>query len=111
MLLMPSRYEPGGQTQLHALRYGTIPIVRETGGLADTVQNYDAKSESGTGFVFKKFEPGDMVKSLERAIKVFLDKKRWAKLMKNAMMQDYSWEAAAEKYTKLYARLSARGRK
>jgi starch synthase len=111
MLLMPSRCEPGGQTQLHALRYGTIPIVRETGGLADTVQNYDAKSESGTGFVFKKFEPGDMVKSLERAIKVFLDKKRWAKLMKNAMMQDYSWEAAAEKYTKLYARLAAPGRK
>jgi starch synthase len=111
MLLMPSRYEPCGVTQLHALRYGTIPIVHETGGLADTVQNYEAKSETGTGFVFKKFEPDDMVKTLERAIKIFLDKKRWKKLMKNAMKPDYSWEVTAEKYTKLYARLEAQTRK
>jgi len=111
MLLMPSRCEPSGLTQLHALRYGTIPIVHATGGLAETVQNYDAKAESGTGFVFKKFESEDMIKTIERAIKTFRDKKRWQKLMKNAMKQDYSWKIAAEKYTKLYTRLAAKGRK
>ena len=111
MLLMPSRYEPCGLSQLHALRYGTIPLVHGAGGLAETVQNYEARAENGTGFVFKKFEPEEMVKTVERAIKTFHDKKRWQKLMKNAMKEDFSWEAAAEKYTKLYARLMARGRK
>ncbi|MDZ7291245.1 MAG: glycogen synthase GlgA [candidate division KSB1 bacterium] len=111
MFLMPSRYEPCGLSQLYALRYGTIPIVHATGSLAETVQNYDAKTETGTGFVFKRYEPEDMVKTIERAIKVFQDQKRWLKLMKNAMKQDFSWKTAAEKYTKLYARLVARSRK
>ncbi len=111
MLLKPSRYEPCGVGQFQAMRYGTIPIVHAAGGLAETVQNYDPRAESGSGFVFKKYEADDMVKTIERAIKVFQDKKRWAKLMKNAMKQDYSWEAAAEKYTKLYAKLVARSKR
>jgi starch synthase len=110
MLLMPSRYEPGGLSQIQAMRYGTIPIVRATGGLADTLQNYDPRNESGTGFVFKKFEPEEMLKTLERAVKTFHDKKRWTKLMKDAMKQDFSWKVTAEKYAKLYARLAARGK-
>ncbi|MCI0696968.1 glycogen synthase GlgA [candidate division KSB1 bacterium] len=108
MLLKPSRYEPCGLGQIQAMRYGNIPIVHAAGGLAETVQNYDPRTENGSGFVFKKYDADDMLKAIERAIKVFQDKKRWAKLMKNAMKQDYSWEAAAEKYTKLYARLVAR---
>ena len=111
MLLMPSRYEPGSLDQIHAMRYGTIPIVHAAGGLAETVQNYDPRTETGSGFVFKKYDADDMLKTVERAIKVFQDKKCWAKLIKNAMKQDYSWEAAAEKYTKLYARLVARSKR
>jgi starch synthase len=108
MLLKPSRYEPCGLGQIQAMRYGTIPIVHAAGGLAETVQNYDPRTENGSGFVFKKYGADDMLKAIERAIKVFQDKKRWTRLMKNAMKQDYSWEAAAEKYTKLYSRLVAR---
>jgi starch synthase len=108
MLLKPSRYEPNGVGQIHAMRYGTIPIVHAAGGLAETVQNYDPRAETGTGFVFKKYDADDMLKTVERAIKGFQDKKRWIKLAKNAMKQDYSWEATAEKYTKLYSRLVAR---
>jgi starch synthase len=111
MLLMPSRYEPGGLGQLHALRYGVIPIVHATGGLVDTVQNYDPRNETGTGFVFKKFDSDEMLKALERAVKTFQDKKRWTKLMKEALKQDFSWKVTAEKYTKLYARLAAQARK
>jgi starch synthase len=111
MLLMPSRYEPCGLGQIHAMRYGTIPIVHAAGGLTETVQNYDPRTEAGSGFVFKKHDADDMLKTIERAVKVFQDKKRWAKLIKNAMKQNYSWEAAAEKYTKLYARLVARSKK
>lgn len=111
MLLKPSRYEPCGLGQIQAMRYGTIPIVHAAGGLAETVQNYDPRAETGSGFVFKKYDADDMLKAIERAVKVFQDQKRWAKLLKNAMKQDYSWEAAAEKYTKLYAKLVARTRK
>jgi starch synthase len=111
MFLMPARYESCGLNQIYAMRYGTIPIVRATGGLAETVQNYDLKTENATGFVFKKYEPEEMLKAIERAIKVFHDKKRWSKLMKTAMKQNFSWEVAAEKYVKLYARLASRSRK
>jgi starch synthase len=111
MLLIPPRHEPGGGAELQALRYGTIPIGHAVGGFAETVQNYETRVENGTGFVFKKYAAEEMVKAVERAVKVFHDKKRWLKLMKNAMKQNYSWEATAEKYTKLYARLAAHARK
>ncbi len=111
MLLMPSHDEPGGVTQLQAQRYGTIPLVYAAGSLAETVQNYDTKTESGTGFVFKKYTSEELVKTLERAIKLFQDKKRWVKLMKSAMKQDFSLKATAEQYTKMFTRLAARTKK
>lgn len=111
MLLLPARDEPGSVTQLQALRYGTVPLVYSAGTLAETVQNYDSKTESGTGFVFKKYAADELVKTLERALKVFQDKKRWTKLMKSAMKQDFSLQATAEQYTKLFSRLVGRGKK
>ncbi len=111
MLLLPARDEPGSVTQLQALRYGTVPLVYSAGTLAETVQNYDSKTESGTGFVFKKYAADELVKTLERALKVFQDKKRWIKLMKSAMKQDFSLQATAEQYTKLFSRLVGRGKK
>jgi starch synthase len=111
MLLIPPHHKPGGGTELQALRYGTIPIGHGAGGFAEAVQNYETRAENGTGFVFKKYAAEEMVKVVERAVKVFHDKKRWLKLMKNAMKQNYSWEATAEKYTKLYARLTTRTRR
>lgn len=111
MLLVPSRHEPCGSHQIYAMRYGTIPIVHATGGLADTVANYEQRTENGTGFVFKKYEAEDMLKALERAVKLFRDKKRWAKLAKNAMKQNFSWEVSAEKYLKLYTRAVTKAKK
>jgi len=111
MLLLPSPHEPCGVAQLQALRYGTLPIVAAAGGLAETVQNYETRTENGTGFVFKKYEADELVKTIERALKVFHDQKRWLKLMKNAMKQDFSWKVAADKYGKLYARLAAKVKK
>lgn len=105
MFLMPSRYEPCGLNQMYSLVYGTIPIVRETGGLADTVQKYNEKTGEGTGFVFKKYEPGDLVAEVKRAIKVYDNKDSWLKLMKTAMKQDFSWNSSAKKYVDLYRKI------
>ena len=75
MFLMPSKYEPCGLNQMYSLVYGTVPIVRETGGLADTVIRFNDKTEEGTGFVFKKYDAEEMIKEIKRAVKVFEDKK------------------------------------
>jgi starch synthase len=108
LFLMPSRHEPGSLHQIYAMRYGTVPIVHAPGGLVDTVQNYDSRTESGTGFVFKKYEPEELLKAVERAIKVFHDTRRWTRLIKAVMRQDFSWQAAAAKFVKLYTRQVAR---
>ncbi|MCR4418417.1 MAG: glycogen synthase GlgA [Ignavibacteria bacterium] len=105
MYLMPSKYEPCGLTQLYALKYGTIPIVRYTGGLADTIVRLNGNFDEGTGFVFKKYEVEDMMKEIKRALKLYQDKESWVKLMKNAMSQDFSWHASAKKYVELYKKL------
>jgi starch synthase len=102
MYLMPSRYEPCGLNQLYSLKYGTVPIVRETGGLADTIQNYDPEKEEGTGFVFKNYDPDELLKVIKRALKVYQDKKKWKKLMLSGMQKDFSWEISAKKYIQLY---------
>lgn len=102
IFLMPSLVEPCGLNQMYSLAYGTVPIVRETGGLADTVIRYDEKSEEGTGFVFKKYEKDAMLKEINRALKLFEDKKKWAKIMRNGMKMDFSWNASAKKYVDLY---------
>ncbi len=105
MLLMPSKYEPCGLNQMYSLNYGTVPIVHETGGLADTVKNYDEAKVTGNGFVFSKFNAKELVKTIKYAIKIY-DKKSedWLKLMSNGMKMNFSWEKSAKKYLNLYKR-------
>lgn len=102
MFLMPSRYEPCGLNQLYSLKYGTVPIVRKTGGLADTIEDYNPKTGQGTGFVFKDYDAQKLLEAIKRALKVYADKKLWVKLMQNGMKKDFSWKASAQKYTDIY---------
>jgi starch synthase len=103
MFLMPSRSEPCGLTQLYALRYGTIPIVRSTGGLVDTVEPYDAKGK-GTGFRFDTPDGTGLVWALDQALAAFKDRAAWKRLQKRAMAKDFSWERSAREYEALYRR-------
>jgi starch synthase len=102
MFLMPSRYEPCGLNQLYSLKYGTPPIVRATGGLADTITNVDTESGTGTGFVFDDYDPEEMLKTIKRAVSLFSQKRKWQRIMKEGMRQDYSWDASAAKYVEIY---------
>ena len=102
IFLMPSRFEPCGLNQMYSLKYGTVPVVRETGGLADTIQNYDSKTRQGTGFTFKKYVARDMFKAITRAVKIYKDRKIWQEIQKAGMQKDFSWEQSAEKYMSLY---------
>lgn len=111
MFLMPSRYEPCGLNQLYSLRYGTVPIVRATGGLADSVTDATAagiRSGKSTGFVFEEYSETALLKTVKRAIKLFGDRERWTQLMRNGMKCDFSWTAAARQYAALYERLSSK---
>jgi starch synthase len=108
MFLMPSKYEPCGLNQLYSLRYGTVPIVRATGGLADTIADYDIRADSGTGFVFREYSSGAMMTAIERALVVFSDSERWRRLMVRDMLQRWSWEESARKYMELYDRICRR---
>jgi starch synthase len=102
MFLMPSRYEPCGLNQMYSLRYGTIPIVRNTGGLADSVQHYDPVSGSGTGCVFNDYDAPAVRWAINTALDWYADQERWKRLMQNAMAQDFSWRRQAEKYQQIY---------
>jgi starch synthase len=109
MLLAPARFEPCGLTQLYALRYGTLPVVRSTGGLADTVVDSDTKSiaeRTATGFVFQAPTLEDFTAALGRALTLFQEPLTWRRLQLQAMAQDYSWSASAENYISLYRGLS-----
>lgn len=108
LFLMPSKYEPCGLNQLYSLRYGTVPIVRATGGLADTVTDYDVQSDRGTGFVFHDYSAVEMMAAIERALVVYADSKRWQRLMVRDMMQRWSWEESARKYMELYEEICQR---
>ena len=101
MILMPSRFEPCGLVQMIALRYGTIPIVRSTGGLVDTVRDYN-DNKKPTGFTFKQFSKVSFLDTLIRAITVYEHKDEWKKLINNAMKEDYSWKVSAKQYYDLY---------
>ncbi|NTV52175.1 MAG: glycogen synthase GlgA [Candidatus Firestonebacteria bacterium] len=103
MFLMPSRFEPCGLGQLIAMRYGTIPIVRHTGGLADTVIEFDGKQ--GNGFCFQEYSGHALVNAARRAFDLYQDKDAWQKVVHNAMQADFSWERAAGEYHVLYHRL------
>jgi starch synthase len=106
MFLMPSRFEPCGLNQLYSLRYGTVPIVRATGGLDDTVTDIDDPSGEGTGFKFSDYTPGALVQTVRRALAAFEDQDRWKAAQKRGMRQDHSWDASALEYVKLYVGLS-----
>jgi starch synthase len=106
MFLMPSRYEPCGLNQIYSLRYGTVPVVRATGGLDDTITEFHASTGNGTGFRFTRYDSGDLLKAVQRATAVFADQTAWRKLMKNGMAQDFSWEASAKKYVHVYRSLA-----
>lgn len=103
MFLMPSQNEPCGLAQMVAMRYGTIPIVRETGGLKDSV--FDAGGENGNGFTFKTYDAFDMLDAVKRAYTLFSDKRKWNALVRRAMKCDYSWKVSAEQYVELYQSL------
>jgi starch synthase len=104
MFLMPSRFEPCGLGQLISFRYGTVPIVRQTGGLADTVVDYDGDKESGNGFSFHDFNADDLFYATKRALKVYNNKNEWSDLVKKVMGLDFSWSKSADKYNKLYSK-------
>lgn len=105
MLLMPSRYEPCGLTQLYALRYGTIPIVRATGGLRDTIKEFDPETGKGNGLVFNAYEAQDLLAAVGRGLDLFRQQDKWTTLMKNAIASDFSWERPARAYLELYRKL------
>ncbi len=102
VFLMPSKYEPCGLNQMYSMRYGTIPVVRSTGGLADTVQPFNAATGEGTGFVFHDYSGPALLDAVGSAYSVFQNKGQWAMLMKNAMQEDFSWKRAAKGYEELY---------
>ncbi len=104
IFLMPSRYEPCGLGQMIAMRYGAVPVVRRTGGLADSVAPYDAGNESGTGFLFDALTPDALASALSEALGAFAGKASWRKLQVRGMRSDFSWDTAARAYVDLYQR-------
>lgn len=102
MFLMPSRFEPCGLNQMYSLRYGTVPIVRAVGGLDDTVQNWDAVGETGNGFKFRQYRSDRLLEKIYEARFAYEDKQTWAKIQRNGMAVDNSWENAARNYVGLY---------
>ena len=108
IFLMPSKYEPCGIGQLIALRYGTIPVVRQTGGLKDTVQQYYKYTQEGNGFVFENYNAHEMMYALKRALSFYGNYEIWHKIQFNAVQADYSWKRSAKEYEALYERLTAK---
>jgi starch synthase len=102
MFLMPSRYEPCGLNQMYSMRYGTVPIVRRTGGLADSVQHFDAATGSGTGIVFNDYNAEAVTWALNTALDLYQNRGLWRRLMQNGMAQDYSWSRQVRGYVELY---------
>ncbi len=106
IFLMPSRYEPCGLNQMYSLKYGTVPVVRETGGLADSVEQFDAESATGTGVLFRDYDETGLEWAINRVLDLYADGKSWPKLVANGMARDYSWERQGALYVKLFRELS-----
>jgi starch synthase len=104
MFLMPSRYEPCGLNQIYSLRYGTVPIVRATGGLDDTIE--DVRGTSGTGFKFSTYSGSELLKTVHRALHAFERQTTWGRIMRAGMAEDFSWESSAKKYLQVYRSLT-----
>jgi starch synthase len=105
MFLMPSRYEPCGLNQIYSLKYGTVPVVRATGGLDDTIEPWDAKSQRGTGFKFISYTGDSLLATVREALAAYKDQGAWQTLMKNGMEKDFSWNASAKEYVRVYERI------
>jgi starch synthase len=105
ILLMPSYYEPCGLNQMYAMTYGTVPVVRATGGLADTVEEEPA---GGTGFRFHEFTAHEFKEALYRALVAYTDPPRWERIVRNGMTRDFSWSRSARSYLELYEKAIAR---
>jgi starch synthase len=102
IFLMPSRYEPCGLDQLYCLRYGTVPVVRATGGLDETIQEYDLETGEGTGFKFSGYTPAEFLGAVQRALNLYQDQPAWQALLRKNMTLDYSWDTVVPKYLELY---------
>ena len=100
--LMPSRFEPCGLNQMYSLRYGTVPIVRATGGLEDTIEDYDPRTGAGTGFKFVEYTPVAMLEAVRRALEVYRNPAVWKRIQQQGMQQDHSWDVSAREYVKVY---------
>ena len=105
IFLMPSAYEPCGIGQLISMRYGSIPVVRATGGLKDTVVPYNKATRTGNGFLFSNYNAHEMMSTIKKALTLFRDFNSWKILIQNAMQSDYSWARSAKEYKALYERL------
>ncbi|MEG2273777.1 MAG: glycogen synthase GlgA [Clostridia bacterium] len=105
LFLMPSKFEPCGLSQLIAMAYGTVPIVRETGGLKDTVEAYNPETKEGKGFTFKTYNAYDMLDAIWRAYACYFDKDNWKAVQSNDMLADFSWKVSAQKYLDIYKSL------
>jgi len=105
MFLMPSRYEPCGLNQIYSLKYGTVPIVRATGGLDDTIEPWDARTGKGTGFKFTEYSGESLLLTVKQALHAFRDQSSWQQLMRNGMNKDFSWDASAKEYVRIYEKV------
>ena len=105
MFLMPSKYEPCGLNQIYSLKYGTVPIVRATGGLDDTIEPWDPRTGKGTGFKFSQYSGEALLGAVKSALQAYQDHKSWQTLMRNGMNKDFSWNAAAKEYVRVYERV------
>jgi starch synthase len=108
IFLMPSKYEPCGLNQMYSLRYGTVPVVRRTGGLADTVQDYSPSTNEGTGFLFSDYDVEQFKDAVDRALSLWPDRENWRRLMLNGMRQNLSWGKSATRYVDAYKRVGGK---
>jgi len=105
MFLMPSKYEPCGLNQIYSLKYGTVPVVRATGGLDDTIDPWDPRTGKGTGFKFFEYSGESLLLTIKQALQAFRDQASWQQLMRNGMSKDFSWTASAKEYIRIYEKV------
>ena len=105
MFLMPSKYEPCGLNQIYSLKYGTVPIVRATGGLDDTIEPWDARTGRGTGFKFTDYHGEALLATIRQALLSYRDQTSWQVLIRHGMAKDFSWNASAKEYVRVYERV------